>query len=297
MKNVILVVEDNPDVMLNIKMTLEFNDFEVLTAMNGKEAIQLLSESDTIPDLIISDIMMPVMDGYDFFRNVAENPRWGLVPFLFLTAKASPENIRFGKMLGIDDYITKPFDEEELLAIISGKISRHRRSEENRKKIEKHIISKLTLDTQPSLHVGEKANINLFCMKWDELIGPEVFEYYPKDESYFSVIQEVGVQLFHSSVAIYGSKGYSQAQGVLLRVENINKTAFAYFDSIQTEEVRGGERLFMLTVLAPKINYFESMKINEVFIQISELVKASKDFNVESFWEKVSSILTESQIS
>lgn len=297
MKPVIFVVEDNPDVLLNIRMTLEFNDYEVYSATNGKEAIQLLSESDIIPDLIVSDIMMPEMDGYNFFEKVLENPRWGLIPFLFLTAKASPEDIRFGKMLGIDDYITKPFEEEELLAIISGKIARQRNAERMRKKIENQVISKLKIEAQPSLAVEEKENINLFCMKWDESVGPEVFDYYPKDKSYISVIQEVGVQLFHSSVAIYGSKGCSQALGILLRVETIGKSAFTFFDSIETEEVRGGERLFMLTVLAPKISYFETMKINEVFKQSSSLIKSSQDWDVKSYWKKVSNILTTSQVT
>ncbi len=297
MKSTILVVEDNPDVMLNIRLTLEFNDYEVFSAINGKKAIQFLSESDTVPDLIISDVMMPEMNGYDFFSKVLENPRWGLIPFLFLTAKASPEDIRFGKMLGIDDYITKPFEEEELLAIISGKITRQRKSERVRKEVENQLISKLESEAQPSLSKEEKANINLFCMKWDETYGPEIFDYYPKDNSYLSVIQEVGVQLFHSSVAIYGSEGCSQAQGILLRVETIGKSAFAFFDSIETEDVRGGERLFMLTVLAPHISYFESMKINELFKQSSSLIKASQDWNVESHWEKVSNILTTSQIT
>ncbi len=295
MKPVILVVEDNPDVLLNIKMTLEFNDYEVITAINGKKALQFLSESDTVPDLIISDVMMPEMNGYDFFEKILENPRWGLVPFLFLTAKAAPEDIRFGKMLGIDDYITKPFEEEELLAIISGKIKRQRKAEEVRKEIEDQVISKL--EARPSLSKEEKESINIFCMKWDETYGPKVFDYYPKGDSHLSVIKEVGVQLFHSSVAIYGSEGCSQAQGILLRVETIGKSAFAFFDSIQTEDVRGGERLFMLTVLAPNISYFESMKINEIFKQSSSLIKNSQDWNVESYWEKVFNILTTSQVT
>jgi DNA-binding response OmpR family regulator len=296
MKTVILVVEDNPDVLLNIKMTLEFNDYEVLSAKNGNEAVILLSETEIIPDLIISDIMMPEMDGYDFFEKILENPRWGLVPFLFLTAKASPEDIRFGKTLGIDDYITKPFEEEELLAIISGKIKRQKKANLFRKKIEDRVMSQLKIDIQPSLSQNEKNNISLFCMKWDESFGPEVFNYYPKTESNLPVIQEVGVQLFHSSVAIYGSDGYSQAQGILLRVEAIDKSAFIYFDSIQTESVRGGEQLFMLSVLAPKINYLETVKINEVFNQISPLIKNSQNWDVESSWKKVCDVLTTSSI-
>lgn len=292
MKPIIFVVEDNPDVLLNIQMTLEFNDYEVITAKNGNEAIELLSEIKTFPDLIISDIMMPEMNGYDFFEKVLGNPRWGLIPFLFLTAKASPEDIRFGKTLGIDDYITKPFEEEELLAIISGKIARQKKANLFRRKIEHRVMSQLNIEIHPSLSKEEEENIYLFCMKWDESYGPKIFSSYPKTETYLLMMQEVGVQLFHSSVAIYGSEGCSKAQGILLRVESIKKMAYTFFDSIPTDEVRGGERLFMLTVLAPKISYLESMRINEVFNQISLLIKNSQDWNVESSWKKVSNILT-----
>ncbi|MCK4875933.1 MAG: response regulator transcription factor [Sulfurimonas sp.] len=115
MKPLILIVEDNNDILLNIKLTLEFNGFEVITATNGKEGLKVLSEQKNLPEIIVSDIMMPEMDGYDFFQAVSNNPRWSSIPFLFLTARSSVEDIRFGKMLGVDDYLTKPFNMKELI--------------------------------------------------------------------------------------------------------------------------------------------------------------------------------------
>ncbi|MFW9906246.1 MAG: hypothetical protein ACFFFH_18140, partial [Candidatus Thorarchaeota archaeon] len=179
----------------------------------------------------------------------------------------------------------------------SGKIARQKKADVYRKKIQDRVMSKLNIEFHPSISKKEKENISLFCMKWDESFGPEVLDYYPQNDTFFPIIQQVGVQLFHSSVAIYGSNGYSQAQGILLRVEAIDKSAFIYFDSIQTEDVRGGERLFMLAVLAPKINYFESMKINEIFSYISPLIKNSQAWDIKSSWQKVCDILTTSNLN
>lgn len=297
MKPVILVTEDNPDVLFNIKMTLEFNDYEVMTATNGLEAIQLLEElEEKVPDLIISDIMMPKMDGYSLYSKITEHNKWALIPFLFLTAKASPEDVRFGKQLGIDDYLTKPFEEEDLLAIIKGKIARQEKERQIRKKFENKIISKLKINMKPSLTKAEKDSINLFYMKWDETFGPKIINYYPKDEDYYETLQNVGVQLFHASVSIYGSENYSQAQGILLNVENIKKSAYTFFDSKKSDEVRGGERLFMLTALAPKINYFNSLQIGEVFQSVSSKVKQSQNWDLETSWKEICKILTQTNI-
>ena len=76
MKPLILVVEDNDDILLNIKLTLEFNNFDVITANNGKEGLKVLNDQKKVPEIIISDIMMPEMDGYDFFKSVSDNPIW-----------------------------------------------------------------------------------------------------------------------------------------------------------------------------------------------------------------------------
>ena len=74
MKPFILIVEDDPNILQYIKITLEYNDCQVITAKNGKEGLKALSEQIEPPDLIISDIMMPEMDGYDFFNEVSNNP-------------------------------------------------------------------------------------------------------------------------------------------------------------------------------------------------------------------------------
>ncbi len=123
MERVIFVVEDNPDVLFNIQITLEANNFKVLTAINGKEAITSLIEIATLPDLIITDIMMPEMDGYEFYQVLSGEPKWKDIPLLFLSALATPDDIRFARILGVEDYITKPFKEEVLLEMIEKKLA------------------------------------------------------------------------------------------------------------------------------------------------------------------------------
>ncbi|MFX0139694.1 MAG: PleD family two-component system response regulator, partial [Candidatus Hodarchaeota archaeon] len=108
MRPLILLVEDDPNIVKYIKMTLEFNQCDVITAKNGKEGLKVLSEQIECPDLIISDILMPELNGYDFFNEISNNPAFYHVPFIFLSALDSAEEIRMGKMLGADDYLTKP---------------------------------------------------------------------------------------------------------------------------------------------------------------------------------------------
>ena len=119
----ILIVEDNVSLLEGLRDLLESTGYLVKTAENGSDALDLL-ENKLKPDLIISDIMMPRIDGYELKAKVREKPELVGVPFIFLTAKGGRDDIRKGKDLGADDYITKPFDEEDLLVAIRSKLSR-----------------------------------------------------------------------------------------------------------------------------------------------------------------------------
>ena len=122
-KPIILVVEDNPYVLFNIQVSLEANNYIVETATTGKEAIKKLSNKEPVPDLIVSDIMMPEMDGYEFYQVLTNDPIWKEIPLLFLSALATPDDIRFAQILGVEDYITKPFKEDDLLVMIERKLN------------------------------------------------------------------------------------------------------------------------------------------------------------------------------
>ena len=112
----ILVVDDQPELLENIGFALETGGYIVLTADNGYEALTILETQPV--NLILADIAMPGMNGYQLYERVRENPEWVRIPFLFLTARAMNSDIRFGKELGVDDYLTKPIEVEDLLATV-----------------------------------------------------------------------------------------------------------------------------------------------------------------------------------
>ncbi|MEQ8323334.1 MAG: response regulator [Vicingaceae bacterium] len=118
----IALIEDNQDVRDSTKDILELADYQVLTAENGVKGLELVKSE--IPDLIICDISMPDLDGYTILRILGKNPETSGIPFIFLTARSEKSDIRKGMNLGADDYITKPFEETEILEAIESRLSR-----------------------------------------------------------------------------------------------------------------------------------------------------------------------------
>lgn len=120
----VLVVEDDLHLLDGIRDILELDGYTVWTAQNGVEALTVLNARTAAPQLIVSDIMMPEMDGVEFFKTVRKETRWLNVPFMFLTAKSEKSEYYKGLRLGVDDYIIKPYDPPDLLAKIESKIIR-----------------------------------------------------------------------------------------------------------------------------------------------------------------------------
>jgi len=121
----ILVVEDSVEMLYNISSILSLNGFSVTSARNGFEG--LTAAKNIYPDLIISDIMMPVMDGIEMLSAIRENEFLQTTPVIFLTAKVDRRDLRDGMVKGADDYITKPFKSSELLEAISAQLKRKER--------------------------------------------------------------------------------------------------------------------------------------------------------------------------
>ena len=117
--NLILLVEDNESILFNLKLSLEMNGYQVVTATNGLEALKFLQNTKMIPDLILSDIMMPGMGGYEFLDKIRNNENLINIPFIVISAKSTPDEIQFGKSLGVSDYIIKPINEDILLAVLN----------------------------------------------------------------------------------------------------------------------------------------------------------------------------------
>jgi len=119
----ILLIEDNQDVRENTAELLELSNYEVVTAENGKIGIEKALKLN--PDIVVCDIMMPVMDGYEVLDILSKNLKTASVPFIFLTAKTDKLDIRKGMNLGADDYLTKPFNEEELINAIESRLKKY----------------------------------------------------------------------------------------------------------------------------------------------------------------------------
>jgi len=118
----ILLIEDNNDVRENTAEILSLSNYNVLTAKNGKEGVEFALKDK--PDLIICDIMMPVLDGYGVLHLLSKNTETSTIPFIFLTAKAERSELRKGMEMGADDYLTKPFDNIELLNAIESRLKK-----------------------------------------------------------------------------------------------------------------------------------------------------------------------------
>lgn len=119
----ILLIEDNKDVRENTAEILQLAKYNVITAKNGKEGVELAQKEK--PDLIICDIMMPVLDGHGTLHLLSKNEETSSIPFIFLTAKAERSDFRKGMEMGADDYLTKPFDDVELLNAIESRLKKN----------------------------------------------------------------------------------------------------------------------------------------------------------------------------
>lgn len=115
-RKLILVIEDDILINANVVALLAYEGFETASALNGLEAIKK-AHIDR-PDLILCDIVMPVMNGYSVLAHIRDNPATATIPFAFLTGRGDDTQIHTGMALGADDYLTKPFDAQELLALV-----------------------------------------------------------------------------------------------------------------------------------------------------------------------------------
>lgn len=118
----ILLVEDDTSLRENIAELLVLSGFNVITASNGKIAVKMAKSE--LPDLVLCDIMMPEMDGYEVLQELSLHETTKYIPFIFVSAKTERHEVRRGMNLGADDYLTKPFEEEELLAAIHTRLDK-----------------------------------------------------------------------------------------------------------------------------------------------------------------------------
>jgi two-component system, OmpR family, alkaline phosphatase synthesis response regulator PhoP len=109
----ILIVDDEPSIIVPVQFLMEQNGYDVMVAFSGEEAIEIIAENKI--DLILLDIMLPVIDGFEVCQRVRENPQWSKIKIILLTALGSDANVEKGLALGADAYITKPFSNIEIV--------------------------------------------------------------------------------------------------------------------------------------------------------------------------------------
>ena len=119
-KKRVLVCDDDPVILRLLQVNLELEGYEVLSAHNGEEAVKVAIAE--LPDLIILDIMMPRIDGYEACRSIKADDTTKDIPIVFLSAKAQQSDIERGRAEGVADYLTKPFDPIELSDLVKGLI-------------------------------------------------------------------------------------------------------------------------------------------------------------------------------
>ena len=284
MPETILLIDDNTDLLFNLKILFELNDFEVCTAINGIEALSMIYKDKIIPSIIVCDIMMPKMDGYDFFKSISSDPDLNSIPFIFLTAKSSSDDVRFGKLLGIDDYLTKPFIEEDLLSVVEGKLRKRKKVLEINRRF--HLSDS---EKSPQLrqigrpHSYEYAQ--LLVILWDEMEGPTLVDSYSNtDEDNKEQLEKIGIQLFQSSVAIYGFQDSVSKESLLISIRNINKKGCLLFDYFVDHEVRGNQRLFMMGIINDEISYYDSLIIQKQLDQACEMFKNDRKVDLNKLF-------------
>lgn len=112
----VLICDDDPVILRLLEVNLELEGYDVLTANHGEEAFEIASRE--LPDLVILDIMMPRLDGYQTCQKLKEQSSTEQIPVVFLSAKAQASDIEKGKSFGVSEYLTKPFDPNDLLDVV-----------------------------------------------------------------------------------------------------------------------------------------------------------------------------------
>ncbi|MBS1510301.1 MAG: response regulator [Bacteroidetes bacterium] len=161
----ILLIEDNDDIRNNTAELLELSNYKVIVAKNGKEGVEKAIEY--APDLIICDIMMPVLDGYGVLHALHKNENIKNTPFIFLTAKTDHDDMRRGMEAGADDYITKPFNGTELLNAVDSRLRKLDALKQEWLPGPEgiHHVIESSLGKEALLHFTEGRNINKYKKK------------------------------------------------------------------------------------------------------------------------------------
>ncbi|MBY8989281.1 MAG: response regulator [Candidatus Lokiarchaeota archaeon] len=227
---------------------------------------------------------MPEMDGYDFYMKVAENSEWSRIPFFFLSGKAEPDDVRFGEILGADDYITKPFKSKELLKRIKKTIKEHSKISKDSKVLEEELKEILKFE-EPSLKKYRRAEFfYIYYMVWNNESEPILKEYFPRNEIPSLNLKDLTSQLYSTLIKMYKFEELSESSQFTLRVVKDLVDAYALIDKLDTKS-QNEEGTFMLCAITPNSHYLQSQMIRAVLSKIASKIKAHKEWNIKDYWE------------
>ncbi len=277
-KTFVLIVEDDEGIHENLRILLEFNDYRVKVAKNGNDALKQLLDLQKLsvyPDLILCDIIMPEMNGYDLFRILSMNSNWNTIPFIFLSALSYPEDIQLAKSLGVDDYITKPFKEEELLSLIKDKLEKNKKIGSTNSKDNNNSLKSL-LDENNSLimfHITLNANNDI-----------NICNTYPYSKAIEKFVKIIG-------------KKFIQSDNVKIEtfMDDLNQTFFySDFNNLNIQgsflldyKAREKDQKYILGVFSDNMSYFDSLNIKKIIREISVYINIDKKWNNDLYYQKL----------
>ena len=164
-KKKILVIDDYAPLLEEIANLLNFEGAKTYTANDGAEGVQMAIQ--VIPDLIICDIEMPKMDGYEVFKALERIPSTSCIPFIFLTARAQPLDFRKGLLLGADDYLTKPIELDELILTVRKRLEKNDRY----KKTNENIYTTIINNPLAGVYIYYTEKFVFVNQKFEEIVG------------------------------------------------------------------------------------------------------------------------------
>jgi CheY-like chemotaxis protein len=290
-KDLILIVDDNESILFNLSILLELNNYDIQVANNGNQALEILSNSLKEPDLILSDILMPEMDGYELLEKISKNPKWNHIPFLFLSAKTYPEDIKIGKLLGADDYITKPFDEEISINNIQKRIQKHKLLElKIQKEFDTYYLTNEWDDIELSLSLYDSFNIDFLVIQQNDQTTPNITHKFSDPKLEFD-LESVALSLYNSTISFYEKQENISPEILLINLKDIQKNALLFFDELNDVEYPGNQKRIMVCIIAPFITVLDSLKLKRILLSLTSKIKESHLLRVEDYFQQIQSIL------
>lgn len=261
----IMLIDDEQVVLKFLKKVLERHGYKTLTAENGKQSLEILEDQPQPPDLIISDINMPEMDGYSFYETLTQDLRWRYIPFVFASGLSQPEEIRLAKKMGVDDYLTKPINIEDLLAVVEGKLKRSRMIPKITPELDKILNDPKLIKKGASLSEDQTNLVQLLLIGWDPVLGPKTLISIPESTESLLPYEEIHNQIYSSAMVVYGCSETTTRDSTLIHLANIDMDAFIMFDNIGNPDFPGEKQQGLLVAIAPKITYIDSNALKTLF--------------------------------